>query len=113
MELFFKNVPKRKINLSSTRDDNSALKTGLYEDFEKKFHKEETHSEDSVGLLGDKRLMGKAQHFDDVPVDFLEKFLKSMQFFPIENVPQTFDEKSIEENREDVSFPRSLWYGYN
>ncbi|CAD1473496.1 unnamed protein product, partial [Heterotrigona itama] len=95
------NVPERKINLSSTRDDNSSLKTGLHEDFEMEFPKKETHSEDSIGLLGDKRLMGKAQHFDDVPVDFLEKFLKSMQFFPIENVPQTFDEKSIEEYRED------------
>ncbi|XP_043515351.1 uncharacterized protein LOC122531473 isoform X2 [Frieseomelitta varia] len=95
------NVPERKINLSSTRNDNSSLKTGLYEDFEKKLPRKETHSEDSIGLLGDKRLMGKAQHFDDVPVDFLEKFLKSMQLFPIENVPQTFDEKSIEEYRKD------------
>lgn len=79
--------------------------SGLQEDFEKKLPKKEAHSvEDSIGLSGDKRLMGREQHFDDIPVDLLENFLKSMQLSPIENAPQTFDEKPIEGYREDVSF---------
>lgn len=107
-----KNVPEKQMNLSSTRDELSSVWTGLHKNFKKTSSKEETHSvEDSIGLSGDKRLMAKAQHFDDIPVDLLEKFLKflnSMQFSPIENVSQTFDEKSIEEYREEVSFLK-LW----
>ncbi|XP_068983031.1 uncharacterized protein [Bombus flavifrons] len=99
------NVPEKQMNLSSTRDELSSLWTGLHKNLEKTSPKEETHSvEDSIDLSEDKRLMAKAQHFDDIPVDLLEKFLKflnSMQFSPIENVSQTFDEKPIEEYREE------------
>nr|XP_033199101.1 uncharacterized protein LOC117161574 [Bombus vancouverensis nearcticus] len=99
------NVPEKQMNLSSTRDELSSLWTGLHKNLEKTSPKVETHSvEDSIGLSEDKRLMAKAQHFDDIPVDLLEKFLKflnSMQFSPIENVSQTFDEKPIEEYRKE------------
>lgn len=60
--------------------------------------------EDSIDPTEEEKLTSKAQYFDDVPVDLFEKFLKSVEFSPIENMPQTFDEKAIKENHEDVSF---------
>lgn len=103
--MFSKNVSEKPKNLSLTKDELPSLWIE-FQDVEKKLPKKEMHSkeEDSIVPTEEEKLTSKPQYFDDVPVDLFEKFLKSAEFAPIENTPQTFDEKAIKEDHEDVSF---------
>ncbi|XP_031776184.1 uncharacterized protein LOC100864821 isoform X1 [Apis florea] len=98
------NVSEKPKNLSLTKDELPSLWTE-FQDTEKKLPKKEMHSkeEDSIVPTEEEKLTSKPQYFDDVPVDLFEKFLKSAEFAPIENTPQTFDEKAIKEDHEDNS----------
>ncbi|XP_043791445.1 uncharacterized protein LOC122714287 [Apis laboriosa] len=96
------NVPEKQNNLSLTKDELPSLWTE-FQDVEKLPKKEMHSKEDSIVPTEEEKLTSKTQYFDDVPVDLFEKFLKSVEFAPIENTPQTFDEKAIKENHEDNS----------